>query len=68
MTDLSPRVRSILYKLQYVTSLLTLLVGVGYAAAGNALPEWYGITVAVLAALWTYTGITADAHVAKVDR
>jgi hypothetical protein len=52
-----------MYRIQYVTSGVMLLIGVGYAASTSDLPQWYGIIAAVLSALWTYTGITADRNV-----
>jgi hypothetical protein len=63
MTNFPPKVRQTLYRIQYIVSGIMLLIGVGYAASTTELPEWYGVTAAVLSALWTYTGITADRNV-----
>lgn len=54
-----PRVRKALYTLQFIVSGILLLLGIGYGAAGNELPQWYAVTSAVAAALWSYLGITA---------
>lgn len=57
-----PRIRSILYKIQWITSGAMMLTGVGYAAAQHELPGWYGVTAAVLSAFWGYTGLQADSN------
>jgi hypothetical protein len=67
MTNFPPKVRQTLYRIQYVVSGIMFLIGVGYAASTTALPEWYGVVTAVLSALWTYTGITADRNVPAVS-
>lgn len=62
MNPLPAKVRKFLYRVQYLTTGATTLTGVGFAAAHAALPQWYGVTVAVLAAGWTYLGMTATAN------
>lgn len=57
-----PKIRSLLYKIQWVTSGAMLLIGVGFGAATKPLPDWYGIVAAVLTAFWTYTGVQADTN------
>lgn len=55
--------RKILYKAQWATTGATGLVGVYFGAQQEALPQWYGVTVACLAFVWTYTGTQADSNV-----
>lgn len=57
--DEYPKVRKILYDVQWVISGVMVLIATGYGVAGEVLPRWYGITAAVLSAFWAYTGITA---------
>jgi|JI10StandDraft_1071094.scaffolds.fasta_scaffold1084730_2 hypothetical protein len=54
-----PRIRRAMYMAQYVTSGAMMLTAVGYGAADAPLPHWYGVTAAVLAAFWSYTGFQA---------
>lgn len=58
-----PTARKRLYQLQFVVSGVILLVGIGFGAAAEELPEWYGVASAVTSALWTYLGITAASNV-----
>lgn len=57
-----PAARRALYQVQFVVAGVLLLLGVGYGAAGNELPQWYAITSTVTAALWSYLGITAASN------
>lgn len=54
-----PKVRVWFYRVQYSVSGAMLLIGVGFGAATEPLPKWYGVTAAVLSAAWSYLGITA---------
>ena len=65
--DAYPAVRRVLYLLQWLTTGATGVLGVIFAA-GDTVPEWYTITVAVLAFIWTYTGITAQGNVDTLNR
>lgn len=67
MFEIPAKIRKVLYTVQYITTGATGLVAVGYGAASHALPQWYGISVAVLSAGWTYLGMTASAHVPDSD-
>jgi len=58
-----PRVRKVLYFLQWLTTGATGVLGVIFAAREAAVPEWYTVTVAALAFVWTYTGRTAETNV-----
>lgn len=57
--DSYPAVRRVLYLIQFVVAGAVLLIGVGYAAAGAALPTWYAVVAAVTSGLWSYLGLTA---------
>lgn len=54
-----PAARKLLYLVQFIVSGVLLLIGVGFGAAGEALPTWYAVTTTVASALWTYLGLTA---------
>lgn len=56
-----PSVRRFLYFVQWVTTGLTGVLGVIFTARGDV-PDWYTIAVAVLAFVWSYTGLTAQAN------
>ena len=58
-----PRARKVLYFLQWLTTGATGVLGVILTAREAAVPEWYTVTVAVLAFVWTYTGLTAQTNV-----
>lgn len=53
-----PSVRKALYLLQWLTTGATGVLGIVFTAQGDV-PSWYTVTVAALAFVWTYTGITA---------
>lgn len=56
-----PSVRRFLYFAQWVTTGLTGVLGVVFTARGDV-PDWYTVSVAVLAFVWSYTGLTAQAN------
>ncbi|MDB5716456.1 MAG: hypothetical protein JWO15_3853 [Sphingomonadales bacterium] len=64
--DQYPAARRILYLLQWITTGATGVLGVIFAAQSDV-PRWYTITVAVLAFVWTYTGVTAQTNVTDTD-
>lgn len=57
-----PKVREILYDVQWVVNLLLGIAGVVLTILG-ASPLWYVIVVAVFNFVWSYTGITARSNV-----
>lgn len=59
-----PSVRRLLYTLQWITSGATGILGVIFVAEGDV-PDWYTTTVAVLAFVWSYTGLTAQSNTPK---
>ena len=58
-----PQARKIAYYGQFVVAGLLTLVGIGFAAAGAGLPQWYVVASAVTQALWSYLGLTASQNV-----
>lgn len=63
--DQYPEVRKTLYVIQWITTGLTGALGIYFTAQGDDVPQWYTIAVAVLAFLWTYTGVTAQQNVSS---
>ena len=61
-----PSARRLLYTLQWLTTGATGVLGVIFAA-NDDVPDWYTITVAVLAFVWSYTGLTAQSNTPKPD-
>lgn len=61
--DQYPSLRKVAYFLQWITTLATGVLGVVFTAREAAVPEWYTVTVAVLAFVWSYTGLTAQTNV-----
>ena len=64
-----PRVREGFLLAQWITTGATavstpILIGI-YGL--DDIPGWFNITVAALAALWTYTGVTAQGNVTGND-
>lgn len=59
----SSKWRKVLYKVQWATTGATGLIGVYYGTQQEALPQWYGVSCACLAFVWTYTGTAADQNV-----
>lgn len=62
--DQYPAARRTFYFIQWVTTGLTGILGVVFTARGDV-PDWYTVTVAALAFLWTYTGVTAQTNVTE---
>lgn len=65
-----PKAREIALMIQWVTTGLTTVGGVALAGLHGGvddIPGWFNITVLVLAALWTYTGLTAQGNVTGID-
>lgn len=60
--DAYPALRKVLFLLQWLTTGATGVLGIVFTAQGNV-PTWYTVTVACLAFVWTYTGITAQGNV-----
>jgi hypothetical protein len=60
--DNYPSARKVAYLLQWLSTLATGILGVIFTA-GDEVPEWYTVTVAVLAFVWSYTGLTAQTNV-----
>lgn len=58
-----PKIRQGFYYGQFVVAGAITLVGIGFAAAGEALPKWYVVTSTVTQALWSYLGLTAGRNV-----
>jgi len=61
-----PAVRKVLYIVQWVLNGVLVIAGVVFLTQGTDvedLPQWYVLSLAVLPALWTYLGITAQANV-----
>lgn len=67
MFSLPAKARKVLYKIQWFTTGLTGLTAVYFGLVQEALPQWYGVTVGMLAFVWTYTGTTADSNVPDND-
>jgi len=65
-----PKAREIALMIQWVTTGLTTVGGVALAGIYGGvsdIPGWFNVTVMVLAALWTYTGLTAQGNVTGID-
>lgn len=60
--DNYPGVRKALYLIQWLVNGVTGVMGIIFTAQGES-PAWYVLTVACLAFLWTYAGITAQSNV-----
>ena len=60
--DQYPRIRKALYLIQWVVNGVIGVLGIVFTAKGES-PAWYVLTVACLAFVWTYAGITARANV-----
>ena len=60
--DNMPGLRKALYFVQWVINGVTGVLGIVYTAQGES-PAWYVLTVACLAFVWTYAGITAQGNV-----
>ena len=61
-----PAVRSALYIVQWVANGVLTIAGTVFVALGtdlDALPTWYVLALAIAPVLWTYLGLTAQAHV-----
>lgn len=63
-----PGARKALYLLQWITTGLTGIGGIYYASQSADVPTWYTLTVAILAFVWTYTGITAAQNVPEAPQ
>lgn len=57
-----PQIRKVLYLIQWITTGLTG-AGAIYFTAVNEDPQWFKVLIAILAFVWTYTGITAQQNV-----
>jgi 4-hydroxybenzoate polyprenyltransferase len=64
--DQYPKLRKALYLAQWVLNGVTGVLGIVFTAQGDT-PEWYVLTVAVLAFVWTYAGITAQTNVTPTE-
>lgn len=64
--DNLPYVRKALYFVQWVANGVIGVLGIVFTAKGDS-PAWFILTVACLAFLWTYAGITAQTNVATPD-
>lgn len=65
-----PKVREFALMIQWITTGLTTVGGIALAGiyeGVDQIPGWYNVTVMVLAALWTYTGLTAQGNVTGTD-
>lgn len=65
-----PKVREFALLIQWITTGLTTVGGVvlaGIYDGVDQIPGWYNVVVMVLAALWTYTGLTAQGNVTGTD-
>lgn len=60
--DQYPSVRRFLYFVQWVTTGLTGIGGLYFATTDASTPNWYTLTVAILAFAWSYTGVTAQVN------
>lgn len=59
-----PGARKVLYLVQWITTGLTGIAGLYFTSQGST-PDWYTTLVAVLAFVWTYTGVTAAQNVSS---
>jgi len=57
-----PQARKVLYLIQWITTGITGAAAI-YFATQPEVPGWFTVTVAILAFVWTYTGITAQQNV-----
>lgn len=64
--DQYPSVRRFLYFVQWLLNGATGVAGIVFVSQGDV-PDWYTITVAALAFVWTYTGLTAQSNVTDPD-
>lgn len=60
--DNYPQIRKFLYLVQWITTGLTGAAAI-YFTAINEDPQWFKVLIAMLAFIWTYTGITAQQNV-----
>ena len=61
--DEYPGARKALYLIQWITTGVTGVLGLVYTFQGDGNPpHWYTVTVACLAFVWAYTGITAQGN------
>jgi hypothetical protein len=58
-----PEARKVLYLIQWITTGLTALGGIYFATIQEPTPQWFTLVVALLAFVWSYTGITAQQNV-----
>jgi hypothetical protein len=59
--DQYPSVRKALYLIQWLANGVVGVLGIVFTTQGQS-PAWYVLTVACLAFVWTYTGITAQSN------
>ncbi|MGY0390827.1 hypothetical protein ACWZJV_27960 [Nocardioides sp. WG-D5] len=65
-----PKVREFALMIQWITTGLTTVGGIALAGIYDGvdrIPGWYNVAVMGLAALWTYTGLTAQGNVTGTD-
>lgn len=63
-----PRVRKVVYAVQWVGSGILGAIGVAlFAIDPSGIPLWYTVAVGVVSFLWTYTGFTANRNVTGND-
>lgn len=65
-----PKVREFALMVQWITTGLTTVGGIALAGIYDGvdrIPGWYNVAVMGLAALWTYTGLTAQGNVTGTD-
>jgi hypothetical protein len=61
-----PKVREVLYVVQFLASLVMGVLGIVLAAQGDGvsgLPSWYVTAGLVLSFVWSYLGLTAKQNV-----
>ena len=65
-----PQIRAALYIVQWVVNGILTIAGTVFVALGtslDALPTWYVLALAIAPVLWTYLGLTAQAHITPED-